>query len=101
MFAKLSSRAGNSTLEFVLTGIPIVFVIMGIVEISPGMWIYDTLVHSVDAIARQAVVRGYDCATSLTNCPVTVGGYSQGLAAAANGLDPNQLSAVFTSASSA
>jgi Flp pilus assembly protein TadG len=99
MTRRFGSRRGNTAIEFVMAGIPMLMVIISIVEVSRGMWIYDTLVHSVDSVARHLVVRGYDCATYVSGCSLTVGGYSNDLASAANGLDPGKLSVTFTSSS--
>src|SRR5258705_4857105 len=98
MKRRFGSRRGNTAIEFVLAGIPMLMVIISIVEVSRGMWIYDTLVHSVDSVTRHLVVRGYDCATYVSNCALTVNGYSHDLASAANGLDPGQMNVTFTSA---
>lgn len=95
------SRRGNTAIEFVMAGIPMIFIIISIVEISRGMWIYETLEHSVTSVTRHLVVRGYDCVTYVSNCALTVGGYALDLSNTANGLDPGQMTATFTSASSA
>jgi hypothetical protein len=99
MKKRFGSRKGNTAVEFVLAGIPMIMVIISIVEVSRGMWIYDTLVHSVDSVTRHLVVRGYDCVTYVSNCALTVGGYSKDLASAANGLDSTQMNVTFTSSS--
>jgi Flp pilus assembly protein TadG len=97
MKRRFGGRRGSTAIEFVMAGIPMIMMIISIVEISRGMWIYDTLVHSVDSVTRHLVVRGYDCATYVSNCALTVGAYARDLASAANGLDPGQLNVTFTS----
>jgi Flp pilus assembly protein TadG len=37
------TRRGSSILEFVLVGIPIIFVLISLFEISRGMWTYHTM----------------------------------------------------------
>ena len=61
MRQRLQSRRGNTTLEFTLVGIPLVFVLISIFEISRGMWIYHTLEYGIKQGARYAAVRGQNC----------------------------------------
>jgi hypothetical protein len=81
-----------------MTGIPLIIIIIGIVEISRGMWIYDTLAHAVEVTTRDMAVRGYDCSNYVSGCAQTIGGYSQRFATWATGLDPSQVSVTFQSA---
>jgi hypothetical protein len=95
---KFRSRAGNAAVEFVMTGIPLIFVIISIVEVSRGIWIYDTLANSVEVTTRDMAVRGYDCSNYISGCAQTIGGYSQVFSKWATGLDPAQVVVVFQSA---
>jgi len=81
-----------------MTGIPLIFIIISIVEISRGMWIYDTLANAVESTTRDLAVRGYDCSTYVTSCAQTIGGYASDFNKWAIGLDPSQVVVVFTSA---
>jgi Flp pilus assembly protein TadG len=94
---KFGSRRGNAALEFVMTGVPLIFMIISIAEMSRGMWIYDTLVNAVESTTRDLAVRGYDCTTYVSGCPQTVGGYAKVFNAWAIGLDPAQVSVTFQS----
>jgi hypothetical protein len=96
---KFGSRKGNAALEFVMTGVPLIFMIISVVEISRGMWVYDTLVHAVESTTRDMAVRGYDCSTYVASCPQTIGGYAQLFNKWAIGLDPSQVSVTFESVS--
>lgn len=51
---------GNATIEFTLVGIPIIFGLISVVEMSRGMWIYHSLNHAVKEGVRYTVVRGVD-----------------------------------------
>jgi hypothetical protein len=81
-----------------MTGIPLIFIIISIVELSRGMWIYDTLAHAVESTTRDMAVRGKNCSTYVSGCAQTIGGYSQLFNRWAVGLDPSQLVVTFQSA---
>jgi TadE-like protein len=66
------SRRGNALLEFTLIGIPLLFVLISIFEISRGMWIYDTLAHAVKDTNRFVIVKGENCVATGNACGVTV-----------------------------
>jgi Flp pilus assembly protein TadG len=91
------SRAGNATVEFVMTGIPLIFIVIGVVEMSRGIWIYESLVHAVESTTRDMAVRGYDCSKYVSGCGQTVAGYSQLMNKWATGIDPAQMTVVFQS----
>jgi hypothetical protein len=80
-----------------MTGIPLIFIIISIIEISRGMWIYDTVAHASESTTRDMAVRGYDCAQYVTGCAQNIGAYSKLFATWATGLDPAQLGVVFRS----
>jgi len=66
-------RRGQSLVEFTLVGIPLIFVLISIFEISRGMWIYQTLAYSVKAGVRYASVHGVNCTNNGNNCAVNMG----------------------------
>jgi Flp pilus assembly protein TadG len=93
-----TSRRGNSTLEFTLVGIPLIFVLISIFEISRGMWTYHTLAYAVRTGVRFAAVHGENCdpAASPTNsCLQTVATVSQVIKDAGVGLIPSDLTLEF------
>ena len=53
-------------LEFVLVGIPLIFVILSIFEIARGMWTYQTLAFAVREGTRYAIMHGKGCASPNT-----------------------------------
>ncbi len=64
---------GSILIEFVLVGIPLIFVCISIEEMSRGMWQYHTLQYAVKMANSYASVHGATCATAPNSCTVTVG----------------------------
>lgn len=85
-------------LEFVLVGIPMVFMLISISEMARGMWLYQTLAFATNETMRYAAVHGKDCGGSNT-CSITVETLAQMAAQYAIGLSPSSLNVTFTSAS--
>ena len=90
-------------MEFTFVGIPIIFVLISIFEVSRGMWIYHTLAYSVKVGVRYASVHGIncigstvnstlqnpnDCAVNMGACPTLQGTIAYVIRQAAVGLDP-------------
>ncbi len=110
-------RRGQTLVEFTFVGIPIIFVLISIFEVSRGMWIYHTLAYAAKIGTRYASVHGINCIgntvnTTLqnpNNCAVTLGPASAPSAGAAPsiayairqaavGLDPVKTTLVFNAA---
>ncbi len=72
MDARKQTARGNALLEFTLVGIPMVFVLISIFEISRGMWIYHTLAHAVRQGTRFVIVHGQNCEVAPNACQKTV-----------------------------
>lgn len=85
-------------LEFAMTGVPVIFVLVSVLWMSIGMWEYHTLVEAVNATARTAVVHGAGCVGK--TCATTIDSTAKLLAASAIGIPPGQLNATFTSTAS-
>lgn len=60
-------------LEFTLVGIPIMFVLISIFEISRGMWVYETMAYSVKQGVRYAASHGYNCTQNGNGCTINMG----------------------------
>ena len=100
---------GQALVEFTLVGIPIIFVLISIFEVSRGMWLYHTLAYSAKVGVRYASVHGINCIGSAVNpklqnpndCAVKMGpADTQGTVAyvirqAAVGLDPTKTTITF------
>ena len=66
-------KNGQALVEFTFVGIPILFVLISVFEVSRGMWIYHTMAHAVRDGVRYASVHGYNCTNNGNNCAVTMG----------------------------
>src|SRR4051812_36013396 len=69
-------RLGQTLVEFTFVGIPIIFILISIFEVSRGMWIYHTLAYSVKVGIRYASVHGINCVNTTRNqnaCRVNMG----------------------------
>src|SRR5260370_17206566 len=91
-------RKGNAMLEFVLVGIPVIFVLISLFEISRGMWTYHTMAYAVREGVRYATVHGKGCASPNT-CQVTIGQITSVIQTAAIGLPASTTTVTFTPAS--
>lgn len=72
------ARRGQALIEFTFVGIPMIFLLVSIFEISRGMWIYHTLAYSVKVGVRYASVHGFNCGPSsglptVNTCQVKMG----------------------------
>ncbi|HUO31173.1 MAG TPA: TadE family protein [Bryobacteraceae bacterium] len=85
---------GNAALEFTLTSIPLLFVIISVVQMSLGMWNYHTLNEAVNVTTRTAALRGSDCAS--LSCAMTVGQITQMLTTKGIGLLSGSLNVTLT-----
>ena len=59
-------------LEFVLVGIPMIFIWISIEEMARGMWQYHTLQYAVKMANSYAAVHGATCAAPPNSCTVKV-----------------------------
>jgi Flp pilus assembly protein TadG len=96
--AKRLRRRGSSLLEFTLVGIPMIFTLIGLFEITRGMWVYQSMAYAVREATRYATVHGSGCASPNT-CQVTIGQITSVLRAAGPGFDPSAVTVTFTPAS--
>jgi hypothetical protein len=91
------SQRGSTLVEMAFVGIPMIFLIISLFEISRGMWIYTTLSYAARESTRYISMHGQNC--QLQNCGVTpaqLGTYIENVAA---GLDPTKVTVTFTSLS--
>ncbi len=89
-------RKGSGALEFLLLGIPSLFLTLSVVEMSLGMWQYHTLAESAAAGARYVITHGADCSGT---CGINVGNVLTKIANTGVGLNSNNLSVTLTSTS--
>ena len=86
----MRKQKGSVTVEFALVGIPLVFSLISTVEMSRGMWLYDTQAYAIHEGVRYVVVRGQHCTSSGNACGATVGQIATQIAAVGVGLAPAQ-----------
>jgi Flp pilus assembly protein TadG len=91
------SRRGNSLIEFTFVGIPLMFALVSIFEISRGMWIYHTLAYSIKEGTRFAMVKGMNCRAPGNSCATSVAQVAQRIKDSGIGLDPSVLNVQMTS----
>ena len=96
MSSHAKRRRGNALIEFTLVGIPLIFALISIFEISRGMWIYHTLAYAVTEGTRFASVHGDNCTSEAGNsCSKTIADVAGVIQYAGVGLLPDQLSLTF------
>ena len=83
-------RRGAASVEFALVGIPTIFILISVFEISRGMWMYETVAHAVREGARYAAVHGQDCAVAPNTCGKTMAQIAQQVQNSGVGLDAAQ-----------
>ncbi|MEQ1949420.1 MAG: TadE family protein [Bryobacteraceae bacterium] len=95
------SRAGQTMVEFVFVGIPMVFVLISIFEIARGMWMYNTLAHAVREGVRYSSVHGINCVYNPpsvnNNCSKSIAQIARVIQDAGVGIDPAQTDVRFIS----
>jgi hypothetical protein len=93
-------QRGAATVEMTLVGIPIIFTLISIFEISRGMWNYHTLAYAVKEGVRFAIVHGKDCGTVgpiVNTCTKTAAQVADVIRNAGVGLDPSATTVKFFS----
>jgi Flp pilus assembly protein TadG len=92
---------GSTLVEFVLVGLPSIFMIISVVEMGRGMWSYHTLARAVNVGARLAAVHGQGCTTGVNTCTVSVGTITTAIQSAGGGLLTNNFNVQLTTNSGA
>lgn len=96
-----SLRRGQSIIEFTFVGIPLMFVLISIFEMSRGMWMYHTLAHATKTAVRYSIVHGQNCVPPSTNtCSRTIGHIALEFKKAAVGIDEATTTMTFYTAAS-
>src|SRR5262245_57234037 len=88
-------RRGSALLEFVLTGIPMIFVWISIVQMSIGMWHYHTLQYAVKTTAAFITHHGIGCAYP-NSCAIRIKDAASVMKANAIGLAAREIHMTFT-----
>ena len=89
-------RGGSTLIEFVLVGVPIIFVMFSTAEVARAMWLYHTLAYAIREGTRYAIVHGSGCSTAPNSCAATIGTIASRIQTVGVGLDQNKLNLTFT-----
>jgi len=89
-------EGGNQTLEFTLVGIPLLFILFGVANMSFAMLTLHTLQEACEQGARYAATRGSTCSSGTNTCGVTVGQIAGVISKAAAGISPASLIVTLT-----
>jgi hypothetical protein len=84
-------------MEFVLVGIPLIFVCISIEEMARGMWQYHTIQYAAKLANAYASVHGATCATSPNSCTVNVSNVVNVFSSNAIGVPMSQVAVTLTS----
>jgi Flp pilus assembly protein TadG len=92
-------RRGASTVEMTFVGIPLIFTLISIFEMSRGMWMYHTMAYAVKEGVRFASVHGVDCINNppsvLNNCSHSMADIAAVIQQAGVGLSPTATTLTF------
>jgi Flp pilus assembly protein TadG len=91
-----AKRRGSAMLEFVLTGVPLIFVWLSIVQMSLGMWQYHTLQYAVKAAGAYASVHGSNCLLGTNSCEAHLSDTALVLANTAFAIPRKSITVTFT-----
>jgi len=91
-----NGRRGSTLLEFTLTGIPLMFLSLSIVECSIAMLEYDSMANAATVAARFAASHGATCAQSPNSCTVRIEDVANVIASSAWIISNSTMSVTFT-----
>jgi len=87
-------------LEFVLMGVPIIFLTLSVFEASLMMWQYHTMAEAVQIVGQYITAHGIDCTQNGNTCSITVGNIASYVEQTGVGLDPSKLNITLASQNS-
>ena len=99
MSRRRTRESGNVALEFTLVGIPLMFVLISIINVSFTMMTMHTMQEGVEQGARFVIGRGAGCAAHSNSCTTTIGTISDAMRLFDAGVDPRVLRVTLTTAS--
>src|SRR5271165_6027171 len=82
---------GNQTLEFTMIGIPLLFILFGVANMSFAMLTLHTLQEACEQGARYVVTHGSTCSSGTNTCGVNVGNVVTVISNATAGINPSSL----------
>jgi len=84
-------RRGNSLIEFTLVGIPVIFLLISVFEVSRGMWMYHTLASAIREGTRYAIAHGNSCNIYPNRCASRIRDIAARIRDRAVGIPPAQM----------
>jgi Flp pilus assembly protein TadG len=96
---KGNKRRGTALIEFMLIGIPVIFVSISTVEASIAMWQFHSMMYADETAARYAAMHGKGCTQNGNTCTITVGTVATIVANQAPSLDTSKLNLKLTTSS--
>ena len=92
---KNRNRRGSAILEFTMTGIPLMFCWISIMQMSVGMWQYHTLQFAVKMTGSYIATHGSDCSLNGNTCSIEIENAAGVLNYYLDGLPPSQVHVTF------
>lgn len=86
-----NKQRGSQTLEFTLVGLPLIFILFSIANMSFSMMTMHTMQEAVEQGARMVSTRGSTCSSGGNTCTVTVQQIADFIASNAAGISPQNL----------
>ena len=96
---KRRTQRGSTLIEFILVGIPMIFVQISIFEVARLGWTFHTLCATVSDTARYAMVHGKNCTKAPNACAITVADVARKMQGRGVGLVPSETDLTLISAS--
>jgi Flp pilus assembly protein TadG len=90
------TQRGSVLIEFTLVGVMFMFIWLGVVQMSIGMWRYHALQYAVKLAGSYVAVHGSTCSQEPNNCAIQIKNAAQVLKNAAAGIDPTTVNMKFT-----
>lgn len=96
MSQRRQQQRGSAIVEFVLTGIPMIFIWISIVQMAMGMWHYHTLQFAVKAATTYIAHHGSGCSATGNTCANQIKDAAAVLKGIAIGIPANEINVTFT-----
>jgi Flp pilus assembly protein TadG len=90
-----SRRRGSAILEFTMTGIPLMFAWISIMQMAIGMWQYHSLQYAVKVTGSYIAVHGSDCSANGNSCSIEIKNAAQVLSNYLGGLPTSSVYVTF------
>ena len=92
-------QRGSAMLEFTLVGIPLIFVWIGIAQMSFGMWNYHALQYAVKTAGDYTSIHGAGCGSNGNSCSIQIKDVAAIIQSRAPGVGPTLTNLTFAAIS--